>query len=115
MPLKVFQPYISLIYKMTVCFCINLWEFTIEWGVPLSLFRIRHCPEDVMRMAFNFVLNALLWIVFSHWFRSSRVCTEDCVVDGLSMKKGMYLLFPAQTLHNNPELWSEPDKFDPER
>ena len=36
-------------------------------------------------------------------------------MDGLSMKKGTYLLFPAQTLHNNPELWSEPDKFDPER
>ena len=33
----------------------------------------------------------------------------------LPMKKGMYVLFSVQMLHNNPELWSEPDKFDPER
>ena len=33
----------------------------------------------------------------------------------LSVKKGVYVMFSAQTLHNDPELWSEPDKFDPER
>ena len=48
-------------------------------------------------------------------FRSARVCAEDCVVGDLSMKKGVYVIFSAQTLHNDPELWSEPDKFDPER
>ena len=48
-------------------------------------------------------------------FRSSRVCTEDCVVGDLSVKKGVYVMFSAQTLHNDPELWTEPEKFDPER
>ena len=33
----------------------------------------------------------------------------------LTMKKGMYVLFSAQSLRKNPEFWSEPDKFDPER
>ena len=33
----------------------------------------------------------------------------------LSVKKGVYVMFSAQTLHNDPELWSEPEKFDPER
>lgn len=48
-------------------------------------------------------------------FRSARVCAEDCVVGDLSVKKGVHVMFSAQTLHNDPELWSEPDKFDPER
>ena len=43
------------------------------------------------------------------------MCTEDCVVGDLPVKKGVYVLFSACTLHNDPELWSEPDKFDPER
>ena len=91
------------------------WVWAIARGVPLSLIRIHHCLEwiGMMRTTFNFVLNVLIF--FSQQFRSSRVCTEDCVVGDLSVKKGMYVLFSVQMLHNNPELWSEPDKFDPER
>lgn len=48
-------------------------------------------------------------------FRSGRICTEDCVVGNLHMKKGVQVLIEIFTIHRNPELWSEPDKFDPER
>lgn len=52
---------------------------------------------------------------FCYCFRSARVCTEDCDLGNMPVKKGVSVLFSSFTIHYNPELWSEPEKFDPER
>ena len=31
------------------------------------------------------------------------------------MKKGVQVLAQVYTMHHNAELWTEPEKFDPER
>ena len=48
-------------------------------------------------------------------FRSGRVCTEDCFVGDLFLKKGVQILIQIFTIHHNPEVWSDPEKFDPDR
>lgn len=40
---------------------------------------------------------------------------RDCVVNGQSFPKGATLEIPAAFLHRDPEHWSDPDKFIPER
>ncbi|XP_078582456.1 cytochrome P450 3A11-like [Branchiostoma floridae x Branchiostoma japonicum] len=45
----------------------------------------------------------------------TRCCVEDAVVNGLTIPKGMTILVPIQGIHYDPERWSEPKKFIPER
>uniref|UniRef100_A0A3P9KLC9 Thromboxane-A synthase n=1 Tax=Oryzias latipes TaxID=8090 RepID=A0A3P9KLC9_ORYLA len=48
-------------------------------------------------------------------FRFAREVEEDCVVNGVRLPKGATLEIPAGFLHYDPEYWSEPEKFIPER
>jgi len=55
-----------------------------------------------------------------HWsliaaFRVTRQCAEDVSVKGFTFPKGLVVNIPIYYLHNNPEHWPEPDKFDPNR
>ena len=52
---------------------------------------------------------------FTLCFSSGRLCNEDCVVGNLLVKKGVQVLAQVYTMHHNAELWSNPEKFDPER
>ena len=54
-------------------------------------------------------------LVFTLCFSSGRLCNEDCVVGNLLVKKGVQVLAQVYTMHHNAELWSNPEKFDPER
>lgn len=54
-------------------------------------------------------------VVFTLCFSSGRLCNEDCVVGNLLVKKGVQVLAQVYTMHHNAELWSNPEKFDPER
>nr|XP_016492423.1 PREDICTED: cytochrome P450 82A4-like [Nicotiana tabacum] len=40
---------------------------------------------------------------------------EDCVVNEYHIPKGTVLLANVMKLHRDPQIWSDPDKFDPER
>ncbi|KAE9597654.1 hypothetical protein Lal_00041542 [Lupinus albus] len=41
--------------------------------------------------------------------------SEDCTIEGYNVPKGTILLVNAWAIHNDPQLWSDPTKFKPER
>lgn len=47
-----------------------------------------------------------------------RICTRDYQVPGkedLVIEKGCNLMLPMHAIHNDPEYFPEPERFDPER
>ena len=44
-----------------------------------------------------------------------RTLDDDAVVEGRKLPKGQWLEIGVYGLHHNPEVWPEPEKFDPER
>ncbi|XP_004691967.2 PREDICTED: cytochrome P450 3A12-like [Condylura cristata] len=47
--------------------------------------------------------------------RVERVCKKDVEVQGIFIPKGTVIMMPIFVLHKDPELWTEPDEFRPER
>jgi len=48
-------------------------------------------------------------------FIVDRVVENDCEINGIKIPKGIAVNFPIAGIHNDPEHWPEPEKFDPER
>ena len=44
-----------------------------------------------------------------------RICTESCVLNGVTFDKGVKISIPVRTLHYDPSLWDEPTSFNPNR
>ena len=44
-----------------------------------------------------------------------RICQEDCVIKGVKVPKGISVEIAIKVIHENPEHWPNPEKFDPER
>ena len=47
--------------------------------------------------------------------RLDRVARADVKYEGLHIPKGTVVILPVLALHRDPEVWPDPDKFDPER
>lgn len=47
--------------------------------------------------------------------RLHRLCKKDVEINGLLIPKGTVVSIPILVLHNDSELWVEPEEFHPER
>ncbi|KAL6446197.1 hypothetical protein ACFW04_001078 [Cataglyphis niger] len=45
----------------------------------------------------------------------TRKLTKDIKMDGYTLPKGVTVILAINLLHKNPEVWSDPNKFDPDR
>lgn len=44
-----------------------------------------------------------------------RMCTQDYKVDNFVIEKDVFIIIPVDAIHNDPELYENPDEFNPER
>uniref|UniRef100_A0A8C6AJJ8 unspecific monooxygenase n=1 Tax=Monodon monoceros TaxID=40151 RepID=A0A8C6AJJ8_MONMO len=71
--------------------------------------------EALVQMEYlDMVLNETLRI-FPIAGRIERVCKKDVEVNGVFIPKGTAVVVPLFVLHNDAELWPEPEEFRPER
>lgn len=45
----------------------------------------------------------------------TRVCNKTCTINGVTIPEGTEVKYPIYALHHDPELWTHPEKFDPNR
>ncbi|XP_071785280.1 cytochrome P450 3A19-like [Asterias amurensis] len=45
----------------------------------------------------------------------NRICKEDCVIQGVTVPKGVTVEIAVHAIQTDPEYWPDPEKFDPER
>ncbi|PAA78178.1 hypothetical protein BOX15_Mlig028940g3 [Macrostomum lignano] len=67
-----------------------------------SLRYLNNCFEESMRLC----PPALL---------TDRVCTETTTVNGYEIEKGINVRIPIYCLAHDPEVWEEPERFNPDR
>ena len=46
---------------------------------------------------------------------TNRECVEDYDLNGINITKGTEVQIPIYALHHDPDVWEDPEKFDPER
>ncbi|XP_025084853.1 cytochrome P450 3A5-like [Pomacea canaliculata] len=73
-----------------------------DYSTANELVYLDMCLNEALRM-------------FTPAFFTDRECTEDTEVGGYKVPKGMRVVFPFYAIHNDPEIWPNPTKYDPER
>lgn len=47
--------------------------------------------------------------------RFDRVATEDITIQGVQILKGTVVTASPWVIHRDPEIWEDPETFDPDR
>lgn len=72
--------------------------------------------KNVMEMPYmDMVLNETMRYYTGVVGFVSRRAENDYEYNGVKIPKGLSIMAPVTYLHHDPEVWPEPDKFDPER
>ncbi|EDV25744.1 Cytochrome P450 3A14 [Trichoplax sp. H2] len=82
----------------------------------------QHCPDvsnltynDVQKLTYmDMVLNETLRY-YSPGYINLREAKEDCTIRGVRFPKGVGVAIAVKAIHEDPDVWENPDKFDPER
>ncbi|KAI8786628.1 cytochrome P450 3A7 [Biomphalaria glabrata] len=73
------------------------------------------CSENVQNLHYlDMCINEAIRMVPPAFFLD-RQCVESIDINGVHIPKGMVVLIPVYAIHNDPNFWPEPEKFDPER
>ena len=64
-------------------------------------------------LLFNYFVFGNIIRIFT--FRFNRVVEEEVSVGGYTIPKGVDIQFPICVVHRDPNLWPDPEMFDPER
>ena len=75
---------------------------TIKYEHLNELEYLSACVKETLRLAPPFI-------------RPERICTKDWEYNGLKIKKGCVVMMPAWAANRNPECFTNPDDFEPER
>lgn len=67
--------------------------------------------SEYLRMVINEVLRLYPSVITG----CLRIAYEDVTIDGVTVKKDWTIAVNASVIHNDPDYWPEPEKFDPER
>jgi len=72
--------------------------------------------DVVMELQYlNCFFNELLRIALKDSGQIRRICSETCTLNGVHFPKGCNIILAYFLAHSDPDVWPEPDKFDPER
>jgi len=47
--------------------------------------------------------------------RTTRSATQTSIINGVTIPKGIIIEIPIEYIHHNPNIWSDPEDFIPER
>ncbi|XP_031759506.1 cytochrome P450 3A29 isoform X2 [Xenopus tropicalis] len=71
--------------------------------------------DALMKMEYmDMVINETLRM-FPPAIRIDRVCKKTMEINGVTIPAGVVIVVPLFVLHLNPEIWPEPEEFQPER
>lgn len=79
-----------------------LGKSVVTYETANSLTYLEMCINEAMRL-------------YPAGFVLSRVAVDEVEIKGVKFTKDMGVLIPVCVMHKDPEVWSEPDKFDPMR
>ena len=85
----------------------RLSGYGIQWGTATLPYQCE-LWETVKSVCFwQFVLFSLSSTI--------RQCTDDIVLKGIQFKKDVAVLIPIYNIQHDPDIWPDPETFDPER
>ena len=99
-------------------FLLYLYLYLISnWSCATNYFILKDRPtyEAAMQMEYlDMVINEAMRL-YPIANRLERMAKSSVEINGVTIPKGTVIMVPIYTLHRDPDLWSEPEAFKPER